>query len=321
MKTLRLACALLAGTVILGRMAYGQAAEAGKSNDAPVLLRYHFHAKDVHNMKMVMTQKITQEVQGQETIIKQTTGFGYRMTVLNVDDKGNAETQMTYRSVIWKQDGGPMGTQEYDSTKKSDAIPQMAQGFAGLVDQSFTVKFAPDGQVLEIKGVDEMQQHMFAKLNLPGEQGAAIEKALKEQFGDTALKEMLEQTTRIYLAQPVSVGDSWRQHLELSKGVAMLIDNKYTLTDRSKGIATLTIKSVCKPNSKATPLDLGMMKMGYELSGTQDGTIEVDENTGWIRRSKATQKLSGTMKIESAQLPQPLSVPVTIEGDITVTSD
>ncbi len=321
MKTLRLVCGLLFLFAGCG-VAQVQAAATGKTDDAAVLLQLHFHANDVRNIKVIMEQKIKTTFPNQpEVTINQTIGFGYRMTVISVDDKGNAETKMTYRSVLWKQNRGQQGSSEYDSAHPPATVPDEAKGFAALIDQSVNITFAPDGQVLKTSGVDEMLKKMVAKLGLAATAATDMEQSLKAQFGDDAMRETMEQMTRIYPEKPVKVGDAWSRHVELGRGLAVIMDNRYKLTDRSKGIANVSIKSSCKPNLKAPGLEIGPTQIHYELEGEQNGTMEIEESSGWMLHSKMTQKFSGTMHLQNPMLPQPIDAPISIDSLITMTTE
>ena len=63
------------------------------------------------------------------------------------------------------------------------------------------------------------------------------------------------------------------------------------------------------------------MKMNLQLAGTQNSIIEVDEATGWSIGSSVNQKFTGAMKIDpNPQMPEGMSIPMSIDGTVTVTS-
>jgi hypothetical protein len=291
-----------------------------KADDGPVLLRYHFHANDVHNVKFVMDQKIKQTIQGQEMTITQTIGMGYRLNVLAVDDKGVATTKLTYTSVRFKTEN-PGGSIDYDSTQPGATAPPEAVGFAGLVDQSMGMKFGPDGQVLDVSGINDMIKSILDKSGISGDARDNLEQSLKNQIGDKMMKQMFEQVTRIYPEQPVKPGDSWSQHAAIQSGMALILDSKYTLASRSGGVSHVTVKTDCKTDPKGGEIAMGPIKVGYNLSGQQDGKIEVDEVSGWPHSMKMTQKLAGKMQMSGQQFPSGLTVPVTIDSVMTATID
>jgi len=65
------------------------------------------------------------------------------------------------------------------------------------------------------------------------------------------------------------------------------------------------------------PAKVSSAKVSYELSGKQQGQMELEESTGRLIRSKTNQEISGHIKVEVAgQQPQP-PIPVKIDGIVT----
>ena len=286
---------------------------------APILLRLRFQKDMTINIHMLMDQQITQSPQGQKLEMNQKIGMGYSFHVLNIDSTGAAKVEVVYQSVLWKQSGGPTGTTEYDSTHPPHEIPPMAKGFAGLLGQKFTMQVAQDGKISEIKGIDEMYQNMLKVLDLPeGPQRDQLEKTLKAQFGEKSIKDSMDQLLSTYPERPLAVGDSWTKHSLVSMGFPMIIDNTTTLTARDNGVAHLKIHSDIKPNSGAPPMKIGDFTMAYKMSGEQNGTLTVDEATGWMKRGVITQNFTGNITMSGAQA---MTWPITIKGTVTISSE
>lgn len=311
------------GFVTLSLLALGCAADcrpaAAQAGDgSPVELKYRLHAADSYRMRMTTIQRIKQNVQGQDIVMNMLIGMGYRMGVEAVDAKGNATVKVTYSSVVFRQEG-PQGTIEFDSEKPTADVPVMAKGFAAVVGEHFTMQLAPSGQVLAVDGVDAMSARVIKKADLPeGPMREMVGKMMKDQYGDQTLKEMLEKVMRIFPDKAVRVGDTWTNQANLTKGFPLTIDSTYTLKQRLNGIATIGVHSVCKPNAKAPATEMFNMKMSYKLKGEQNGTMDVDEKTGWILRSKLTQAFEGTVAVQNPASPDPISIPMSIDGTIRV---
>ncbi len=282
-----------------------------------IQLRLCLQAGESYNSRMVAEQKISQTIQGQSQDILQTIGTGYTFDVEDVDFDGSITVKVTYHSILFKQDG-PMGKFEYDSSNPPVAIPPMAMGFNALVGQSFTMIISPEGNVKDIYGVDEMLSNMIEQLDLPDfPMMDDLMKNLKGQFGDEALKENMEKMMAVFPDSPVGIGDRWTKRLVLSRGFPMILDNTWTLKARKDGLTIIEVRSVVKPNEEAPPIDMGIMKLNYELSGEQKGTMEIQEVTGWLVQGELTQKFSGQVEMEGAtQLGASMSWPISIESVI-----
>ena len=286
-----------------------------------VSLRFRPREGESYKARMVTDQKISQAVQGQKQEIPQTVSFGFTYNVKEVRDDGTAVVQVSYDSVQFKQEG-PMGKIEYDSASPSDSIHPMVKGFAALVGLGFSMEVTPTGKVVKVEGAGEMLSRMMESIDMPTPAArAAMEEKMKDQFGDQALKEMMEQMMAIYPDEPVAIGDSWSKRVVISKGTPMIMDNTWTLKSRGNGVAVLEVQSKVEPNPGAEAMEMGVAKVKQELRGAQSGTIELDEATGWTLRSTLNQKLSGNMVIQTGVEGAPsMTIPISIESVIRLES-
>ena len=276
-------------------------------------LKLNLKEGNTYSLKSTTDQVISQEIQGQKMDMKQITGMGYTFNVEKVDEEGNATAKITYDSVYFKQES-PQASIEYDSKNPPEEIPPPALGFAALVGSSVTMVIGPDGTVKDIEGADEMLDSVMEKLPDVGEKEVYRE-SLKEQFGDTALKNMMEQQMAIYPDKPVEIGESWSKKMIISSGVPMTIDNTWTLKSIEDGEVALDVKSDISSNTDGEPIKMGPLEMKYDITeGSQEGTIYLDEETGWVIGGENTQNITGNVTM-SAQ-GQELEIPITMESKI-----
>jgi len=213
-----------------------------------------------------------------------------------------------------------MGLVKYDSENPPEKVHPMAAGFAALAGSSFTMKMTALGRVKELAGVSEMLKKIISDLP-DGPQKKIMAKQFETQFGDKAIGEMMENMMAYYPDKAVGVGGRWVQTMILSKGFPMTIENTYTLKDRKNGTAILGVASTIKPNKKAEPLKMGQMTMTYTMTGTQEGTLSMDEATGWIRAGTLKQDIAGEIKLDGIPgADQPMNLPMTVKSEITYES-
>jgi len=294
-------------------LAAGQAKAVNK-----VLYRLNLKKGQKYYLKMTTEQNVTQTFMGKEQRTEQTITMGTNFDIKDVDAKGNAWVQYTYKLAKLRQKG-PMGEIVFDSSKTDVNIPLQAQGFAALLGESFSLKLTPDGKVEEIKGLDKMRSNIEKKLP-PGPMRQGLMAGLERFVSKKAIKELTESSMGIYPSKAVGVGDSWSKTVTLSYGFGVIMENKWTLKERKGGVATIESVSTIKPNPKATPMKIGTTKISYQFSGKQQGQIKMREATGHIIRSKADQQLEGVMKIEvsgTGAQPQEMSLPMNIKSVIT----
>ena len=268
-------------------------------------------------IQMITEQQISQTVMGQEQNVERTMGMGMNFDVNDVNESGSALVRYTY---TWVKLGlkGPMGEAVYDSSQKDSPVPPMAQGFAGLVGEGFSVKLTRQGKVEQVRDLDKMRDNILKKMS-EGPMREAMMKNLEQFVSEKAIRESGESSMALYPDRPVGVGDSWNKTIVLSVGFPMIMENKWTLKEHKEGVATIELDSTIKPDPNAKPMEMGQMKMSYELSGRQQGLIRMRESTGQLINSKMEQQLSGQVKAQSAGLqPQEMVVPMKIKGVVTM---
>lgn len=278
-------------------------------------LRYHFNTGDYFQLRLSTEQRISQEIMGQKQDLTQKMRIEYDFSVENIDKNGFSFIKVTYKTVYFQQDG-PIGIIEYDSKNPPDETNPLILGFTCLPGESFTMKVSPEGMVKEIKGIENLIERMVGKLKLvDSTKKDDLKRAFKEQFGEEAMTQTMENITAIYPEQPVKVGESWKKKTIISKGFPMIINNTWTLREVNNGKAIIDINSHIYTNKDAPPIDLRIMKIKYELSGIESGQIKLGMAKQLNINCTTTQKLSGkVIVLDIPQLPEGMSWPITIEG-------
>ena len=132
---------------------------------------------------------------------------------------------------------------------------------------------------------------------------------------------MMQKVAGIFPDVPVGIGDSWTKESYILDIFPAIIKSKYTLRNRQNGISTIEVQSTVEPNpdAQAKPMDFGAANLSYEITGTTEGAIQVEESSGWTISGKYTQKMSGVMKMENTTQPsRNMSIHITIESTTTI---
>ena len=271
-------------------------------------------------LKMVTDQKMSQTVMGQQQKMNQMTAMGMSFEVLDVDDNGNMSIKTTYLTIHARIEG-PMGVMEYDSTKPQQpgADNPMSAMYKAMLGQSFAMKLSPKGEILEIKGMDEMIATMIDKMTIDEAMKQQMKEMMKNFINEDKMKETSGTMVAALPPKPVGIGDSWTNKISVAIGFPMEIDTTNTLTDHKEGIITIQTNANIETGDDAKPTEMGPMKMTMKMKGVQKGTIQIDQATGWIVRSKTDANFTGEIKTEpNEQMPQPMTIPIAIENVTTV---
>ena len=281
-------------------------------------LRLRLENNKSYGIQMSVKQNISQFIQGSQLDTSQTMTTGYVFEVQDVGEDGAVLVKVVYKSVSLKQEG-PMGEVQYDSKNPPEVIHPAAKGIAAFLGESFFIKLSEKGRVIDLQGVDEMLSRVMDRIDVPEGAGRELmEKALKEQFGEAALEKTMENIFSFYPDEPVGIGDSWEKRFVIEKGFPVILDHTWTLKERRAGTAIIQINSEINPNLEAPPVSMGFMNVMYDVVGQQEGTIEMEESTGWMFKGKLNQEFSGYMNIEglSPESGQTASWPISVNSVI-----
>ena len=155
------------------------------------------------------------------------------------------------------------------------------------------------------------------KLMIPeGQEKAALVDGLREQFGDRSFKEMMENLLAHYPGNPVRKGESWERNSLVSSGIPLVLHNTWALNGIKDGRLSLAVRSVGKP--RLSDANGNASNLCYDVAGMQEGTMELDAGSGWIKSGTFRQQLSGRVIVEgSQQLGQSISWPISVESTTT----
>ncbi len=279
------------------------------SEGAKLNLRFKVQEGESYHLRMSMDQHITQSMEGMESEITQTMGFGCVFTTTEVDADGNAWLDMVYDWISVEQDSA-MGSFKYNSDAPDGEAPQAALGFVALLNKGFEMQVAPSGEILALRGIEEMLDEMLVELEVPEEQREQLKEQLGGEFNEESLMEQMGQIVIEYPEGEVRIGDTWTSTAKAGGSMPLIITATYTLQAVEEGVATVGVTSTLTSDPEAEAMDLESYKLRYAITGVQEGVIKVDIASGWSQNSAITQTVSGEMIFitEEEEMSIPLSL-------------
>jgi len=276
-----------------------------------------------YKTKTTQDMKINQTVPGQVVTITQKTEMRNMYTVEDVQADSTLVLKVTYDAIlskIWIPD--PNQNIEYDSSDTSVSSDNpIASIFGAIAGQSLIITITSDGHVKEIKGADALWERIQEKINELSEGGperAGMETQMKMQYSEEALKTNTENSFNMYPDNPIGIGDTWQRKTTMNQGFPMVIDAIYTLKERKNGIAVIDVFAMIQTNRDVGPIEMGPDKIQYNMSGSVTGIMEIQESTGWIKHSNQNMRLTGSIIVQSPEIQQPISMPISVTGTINV---
>jgi hypothetical protein len=247
--------------------------------------------------------KISQTIQKKRMDMTMNVRFELHNEVLNVGDDGTITLQTTYQSIV-STDCLAVNEKvypaiHYDSNKPTKIIPAADQSLAALVGQSLVSTISPRGETLSIAGMDDIIQRIIANEKSPALR-AELQKNLKASF-DSQGKQALG--IAIFPESAVSVGDSWKtQNIQFAQ-VPLSVSAQYSLNSRQNGLATLAVQSTISAHAVSPSIKIQGNPVSYNLSGTQNGVLHVNEQSGWTHDAELHQRISGRISVKNPQTP------------------
>lgn len=287
---------------------------AGQSVD----LRLNLSKGDTYYLASTNEQTYTVEMMGMFTEIGMNLRFGQEFQVEDVQNN-IFSLRTTFADVAVKMDmkGGLFGSSnvDFDSKRSSNPDHPVANTFAGLVGMSFLMKVSSAGKIIETSGLEEIMSKIIASSAVP------LDPQVQTMIGEGSLRQGIEQMFNIYPDKLVKPGDTWSKNQTISAGINFNVSSNYALNTRTNGVSSLGVKGSLRTLPGSTMPGMEMLNMTIIMTGASEGTINVTENTGWIRDGTITQNISGSMEMLNPDYPsQTISLPLNMVLKTTYSS-
>ncbi|KPL21475.1 MAG: hypothetical protein AMJ75_09925 [Phycisphaerae bacterium SM1_79] len=316
-------------------------------------LKLRLKPRQKYSLRIIREDKISQTIMGlrQDIHSTKTTGLGFE--VEQVDANSIASIKVTYLTFKEKTTG-VVGQMEYDSTAPDKAVDYpFARTYSAMMGQNFVMKVTPGGKIVELKGIDEMflrtagktieseDESIRKKLRERMSEGAEEkaketierlnqrygsrdkrEQAVKEMMkkspalGEEKIREMVGNVMMPFPDRPVGTGDSWPGRTTLPWGAAVEIDSTYTLKQKNAAVTVVDVSSKIDLDDEPASMKKGPFgPTKIRMTGSYQGSFQIDRNSGWMVRKKTTMQCSGEVKTAgNKQKPEGMTMPVSIES-------
>ncbi len=284
----------------------------------PLDLRLNLETASSYNCVMETEQEITQTVNDQERKLGQEMLQSWRYDVIGLNDDGNFELRQTYTRIRIRQNYG-FQTSEYDSDSPPDYTEPFMRGYGALIGSELLITVTPKGKVTKIEGADSLFENIIAELDLPDSpRKDEIIENMRDQFGETAIRQSLEQIFGFFPQSEVVIGEKWTIEKQISTGIPMRIVDEYTLESSSGEFAYIDVNSTVSSQPGGPPVQLGPVEMIYEARGLNHGFMKVDLSSGLPIESELDMNLSGTVRASGIPDEDEAAWPMASSGNVRV---
>ena len=165
-----------------------------------------------------------------------------------------------------------------------------------------------------IEGMNKMHGSRDGRVKAVKEMLKKYPNMAKEQ-----IRLMLVSVMTPFPDKPVQAGDSWTDKMVLNAMLPAEVDSVYTLKGDKGNVAIISGSFERTMKDPAIDFNAGPVQAKMKMVGSYQRSLEIDKSSGWMIRSNSKLKISGEMKIpDNAQMPQGMTVPMTVESIVTV---
>lgn len=190
-----------------------------------------------------------------------------------------------------KVDGKTIVVDTNQSAPKDENLKGIWTINSALAGSSFGVKMRENGEIISISGIDAIYKKL-EKAITPLIKDANHRKQFLDNFklgfNEAMIKEEFSKGINILPKKGVKIGESWSETEQVDAEGKIKNTITYTLTKVENGVAEIKVKGgIPKKSEKQTREGITAT---MSIEGSQNGTIKLDENTGWIQGSKMNTK-------------------------------
>lgn len=256
-----------------------------------------------YTVEQQITQYIEQEFKGQRQRTQQKNDITYQYQVKEKDDADFYDLVLIYKKIKYEN-----GQQTYDSDDSTDVNSPLAQAFGAVINSTVSMKVNHQGEVKNLTGADELIEKMLNARSISNKTiRSRLRKTFKKAFGKEALIEAMHQFFYIYPDKKIRIGDSWSKQTDKKAAFPSKVNMTWTLDKVKKNTGLISIKANVRPQPNTT-VDLGIVTAKYDLNGTQEGSMDINMKTGWVKRSYVKQVMSGIMYLTMNNSSQEMAV-------------
>ena len=306
--------------------------------DKPIDLKLALRPNQKYEMRLTSKTNSSQTEQGQVSKYVEEEIVEVVFHMQEVDSQGDILMKVTFGKLQNKKKT-PTGTMYFDSTKP-DVNPnnRLAPIYSALFGQSFKIKVASNGNILELQSIGDMYLKMAEKV-IAAEDEKMDKKAIQEKnqkygtrekrkertkrliefvFREEKIRAMMRAFIQILPSGPVKPGDSWESGIDIEELQGSGISLKNTLKNYEQD--KVIIDAVYKRSLDDKPIkDKSNPKMIFTEIDYR-GTAKIDKYSSWIIHKEVKTSFSAELRHQGITTPISVNIVKIIEPVESISS-
>jgi len=132
-------------------------------------------------------------------------------------------------------------------------------------------------------------------------------------FTEQQIREMVSNVIMPLPAGTVGVGDVWKVKMSLPSMFPSDIDSTCMLKAAERGVVSVDISSKIMLDEKGVPAKKGAPAMEMTGTGSYQGSLQIDETSGWLIRKKTDLRFSGETKSQGTTMLMSMESKIAVE--------
>ncbi|MDP2453560.1 MULTISPECIES: DUF6263 family protein [unclassified Kaistella] len=188
---------------------------------------------------------------------------------------------------------------------KDEQLKMMWKVNKALVGNKLNLKMTESGKVLSITGFDAVYNKISASVGSTikdAKDKTAFINSFKQSFNEKMLKDQFTKNLVLIPAKGVKIGDKWSESENATPDGKIKLTTTYTLKSVGDGIAEISVAGGIPKKSDKQTQEGVTRSMSSELA--QNGTITLDEKTGWVKNQNISVKTTQTETLSDGKQSQ-----------------
>ncbi|MEN8192878.1 MAG: DUF6263 family protein [Bacteroidota bacterium] len=277
-----------------------------------VKLRYKFKRNDELNYKLTTISENNQQIEGDSTIIMNTSqnvNYLVNLKVKRIDENKNAVIDFTIRSII--SEGTINGEKIIYDSKYIYSTQEriMFAQYEAIKRKTFTIIVSELGEIVDIKELDSIVDELIDIQQQKDKITADSRKQLISEFKEAALLPLSEQLFRQFPEEAVGINSNWEKRFN-SKIAMFNVENVASFQigniETSELDTTAMISAGLSINWMGSheATEQGVRYYFYDPVVSGSGLITFNNTTGLITHSETTTNMQLVMEMEGLDASQ-----------------
>lgn len=252
------------------------------------------------------------EIDGKTVNNKSETGADIQY-VINKDSLGNYLFGISYNSIKLYTKNGDKET-EAIASEGTIPVSSLDRMLGILRESAITATVTKTGQVVSMKGYDEMGEKILASFSPNDINGKAIAQQQWEQLiGKGLVKKNLDQLFKIFPDSAVHLGDKWKLMSKEAGEFDLTITSYNTLKAINDNVALISSEGKIK-SDKSVSSQVGHTAVSADLTGTQEAEFQMERQTGMLIGCTIRATIEGTVQLMGLEVPVKIKSLVKVKG-------